>query len=78
MFLTNEYNKMVYISDKRKRKIQGMVILILRRTSRPMSTNEVAETMGRSWQYTNDLLNILSKEKKIKSYKRGRTKFWMT
>jgi len=68
---------MVKITQTTHRRLMELVLLILRQKGKPMSTNELAKTMGRSWEFTNSLLLAMKNEGLIHSTVYGQGKFWM-
>ena len=67
---------MTKISEKTRTKLMNLVIYIIRSKSRPISTNEMAETLGRSWEYTIKLLRLMWKKKMIRKIKKGKYVYW--
>ena len=67
---------MVRISKKSKRKMMELIIMILRQRGKPISTNELAQTLGRSWDFTNKLLNVMKREGIVKRFIYGVGKYW--
>lgn len=50
---------------------------VLKNAKRPLSTNEVADFSGMSWQSAKKHLNGLHRKRKsIQTEKRGRARFW--
>ncbi len=67
---------MVQINRKTRRKLMELVIMILRQRGKPISTNELAQTLGRSWAFTNRLLNAMKTEGIVKRFNYGIGKYW--
>lgn len=68
---------MVKIKKKTLMKLKELVVMILRQRGKSMSTNEMAETLGRSWDFTNKLLNSMKKDGIVKRLDYGRGHFWI-
>jgi len=67
---------MTKIGRNKEGKIKNLIIYILRSQARPLSTNEIAELLGRSWSYTNKLLNRMKGEGLVRLRRRRRYKYW--
>ena len=50
--------------------------MILRQRGKPISTNELAQTLGRSWDFTNKLLNVMRRDGIVKRFNYGVGKYW--
>lgn len=67
---------MVEIKKKTLMKLKELVIMILRQRAKPASTHEMAETLGRSWEFAYKLLNTMSKEGILKRLDYGKSHYW--
>jgi len=68
--------KMTRIGKDKEEKIKNLIVYILRTNARPLSTNEIAETLARSWDYTRKLLQRMEKQGMVRLTRRGRYKYW--
>lgn len=67
---------MTKIGRHKERSIMRYIIFILRSQNTPISTNGLADSLGRSWAYTLRLLNLMAKRKLIRKIKNGRNTYW--
>ena len=67
---------MVRISKDKVNKLEELIIYILRQRGKPISTKETAETLARSWAYTNKILNEMRRKGIIRRIDYGATHFW--
>lgn len=67
---------MTKINKDKKEKIGNLIIYILRTQARPLSTNELAEILGRSWDFTNKLLKRMEREGLIRLRRRRKYRYW--
>lgn len=75
--LTNENGeKMVRIGEDRKMRLRELVISLLGQRGKPMSTNELANVLGRSWAFTNKLMLSMGRKGLVKKIVYGSGHFW--
>ncbi len=76
MFSLMRSGIMVEIKKKSQMKIKELIIMIMRQRSKPASTHEMAETLGRSWEFVYKLLNAMSKDGVLKRLDYGKGHYW--
>ncbi|MDI6655247.1 MAG: hypothetical protein QME59_05110 [Candidatus Hydrothermarchaeota archaeon] len=61
---------------RQKREVMLQIIQLLASSPYPLTTNEIAEKIERSWAFTNELLETLKKMRKTVKLSKGKSVYW--
>ena len=67
---------MTAISKTSQNNQMNLIVYIIRSKARLISTNEMSETLGRSWEYTKNLLHLMWKKRMIRKIEKGKYDYW--